>query len=115
MKEILILCAILACNSANAMDKIEIIRDIPNMSKDKIYTSTKQWIAQTFVSAQDVIQFDDKEAGTLIIKGNVDYPCSGNWSCTHHGLTNDAIDFTMKVDMKDQKMRITVDDIFLVL
>lgn len=112
MKKILVLCAVLMCGTAaNAMDKIEIIRDIPNMPKDKIYTATKQWIAKNFVSAQDVIQFDDKETGSLILKGNVDYPCSNNWSCTHRGITNDVIDFTMKIDVKDQKIRITVDDV----
>lgn len=111
MKKILALCTVLVCCNIYAMEKIEIIRDIPNISKDKIYIAVKQWTAQNFVSAQDVIQFDDKEVGTLIMKGNIDYPCSNNWSCTNRSITNDAIDFTMKVDIKDQKIRITIDDV----
>lgn len=95
------------------MDKIETIRDIPDMSKDKIYTSAKQWVAKNFVSAQDVIQFDDKEAGTLIVKGNIDYPCSNVWSCSHYDLTGEVVKFTMKVDVKDQKIRVGIDDVFV--
>ena len=105
----LFLCVVLSCNVANAMDKIEIIRDIPDMQKEKIYKATKQWVAKTFVSAKDVIQFDDQEEGTLILKGNIDYPCSTTWSCGLH--SGEFVKFTMKIDIKDQKIRVAVNDV----
>lgn len=106
-----VFCIASLCNIAYAMDKIEIIRDIPNLQKEAIYTAVKQWAAQNFESAQDVVQFDDKEAGTLIFKGNIDYPCSTKWSCNLH--KDEIVKFAMKVDIKDQKIRVVVDDVLV--
>ena len=41
------------------------------ISKDELYSRAREWFAVTFVSANDVLQMDDIEAGKIIGKGNI--------------------------------------------
>ena len=77
---------------------------VPGFSKDKIYNATKIWIAENFRSAKAVIEHDDKEGGTLIGNGNIQYPCRGV-ECVAKG--NWKVHFKMRVDVKDDKFRLT--------
>ncbi|WP_394260791.1 DUF4468 domain-containing protein [Moraxella boevrei] len=90
------------------LSQVQQVVEIPNISKDKIYSNSKQWVAINFKSANDVIQMDDKESGVLIGKGNFNYPCKG-WSCL--GYDGDLVTFTVKIEVKDNKSRITFSDI----
>ena len=83
---------------------IESVIDMPGFNKDQIYTATKVWIAENFMSAKAVIENDDKEAGRVIGNGRIKYPCSG-FSCISRA--DWTLDFTMRVDIKDQKIRLT--------
>lgn len=83
---------------------IETVIEMPNSSKDQIYAGAKSWIAENFRSAKAVIQDDDKEAGRVIGNGRTKYPCSG-FSC--FGRADWTLGFTMRVDIKEQKMKIT--------
>jgi len=49
--------------------------ETPGFSKDQIFTSTKIWIAENFRSAKSVIEYENKEEGTLIGKGAIPSPC----------------------------------------
>jgi len=73
---------------------IEYIVEIQGHEKDHIYDSTKMWIAENFKSAKAVIEYADKDTGTII--GNGVYIYGGK---TYH--------FTMRVDIKTGKLRIT--------
>ncbi|MGQ0828636.1 MAG: DUF4468 domain-containing protein [Bacteroidota bacterium] len=46
----------------------EIIR-VDSLTKDELYIKGREWMANTFKSANDVIQMDDKSAGLIIGKG----------------------------------------------
>jgi hypothetical protein len=76
----------------------------PGHSKDEIYDSVKMWIAENFRSAKAVIEYDNKVAGTIIGNGNMKYPCSG-LDCI--AKNNWTVPFTMRVDTKDEKFRLT--------
>jgi hypothetical protein len=41
---------------------------LDQLSKDDIYSGLKVWIAKSFVSANSVIQNDDKEGGVIVLK-----------------------------------------------
>jgi len=41
--------------------------EVQDTSKDKIFTATKIWIAENFRSAKSVIEYENKEEGTLLI------------------------------------------------
>ena len=89
-------------------DVIEVI-DVPNKTKDQIFEDSKIWIAQSFKSANNVIQYADKETGSIIGKGNIQYPCDGFIDCGAFG--NDKVNFTIKIDSKDNKARVGISDI----
>lgn len=90
--------------------EFERIIEIPNTSSDVIYERSKMWIAENFVSSKAVLEYDNRETGRLIGNGRMDYPCSG-LSCM--GKTNWDVKFTMKVDSKDSKLRVTFSKINL--
>src|SRR5687768_10177439 len=43
---------------------------IENATKDELFTRAREWFAKTFVSAQNVLQMDDRVSGKLIGKGS---------------------------------------------
>lgn len=84
--------------------------EAPGASKDQIYTSTKIWVAENFRSAKAVLEYENKEDGTIIGNGIVSYPCTG-FDCV---AKNDwKVPFTMRVDIKDQKFKLTFSNIGL--
>ncbi len=83
---------------------VERVVEAKGSSKDIIYESTKMWIAENFRSAKAVLEYENKEAGKLIGNGSIKYPCSG-FDCM---AKNDwRVLFTMRVDVKDDKFRLT--------
>lgn len=79
-------------------------------SKDVIYESTKMWIAENFRSAKAVLEYEDKEAGKIIGNGSIKYPCSG-LDCV--AKDDWRVLFTMKVEAKDERFRMTFSNLRL--
>ena len=46
--------------------------EVEGKSKDEIHSIINQWVAENYNSANNVIQMNDKEAGTIIVKGVTD-------------------------------------------
>lgn len=67
-------------------------------SADVLYSLAKSAIADIFVSAKNVIQLDDKDSHTLIAKGK-------------NRISNVTIDFTLKIQTKDGRFRMSMYDI----
>jgi len=88
----------------------ERVVEAPGNSKEQIYTSIKIWIAENFKSAKSVIELDSKEDGLIIGNGIIQYPCSG-MDCLAKG--DWKVPFTMRVDMKDTKFKISFSNIKL--
>lgn len=95
---------------AEADRTIEGVFEAPGASKDQVFSATKIWIAENFRSAKAVIEYENKEEGTLIGNGVIPYPCSGLDCIAKNDWT---IPFTMRVDMKDQKFKLTFSNIRL--
>jgi hypothetical protein len=78
---------------------------VDSASKDELYTKAKIWLAEKFISANDVIQFDDKENGIVLGKGAIRKkegglsPTIKNWR------------FTVKIQVKDGKYKVNFYDI----
>jgi len=115
MKKYLILAVTLGCSVlANAepnkaLSEVTEIITVDGKNKDQLYESSKVWIAKSFKSANNVIQYTDKESGNIVGKGNFPYPCDGFMDCNAFG--KDVINFTIKIDTKDNKVRIIFSDI----
>ncbi|MDQ1207285.1 hypothetical protein QE380_000208 [Acinetobacter baylyi] len=91
------------------MPEITQVIEVPNKAKDQIFEESKIWIAKSFKSANNVIQYADKETGSIVGKGNIKYPCDGFIDCGAFG--NDNVNFTIKIDTKDNKARVVISDI----
>ncbi|MCZ8216643.1 MAG: DUF4468 domain-containing protein [Cyclobacteriaceae bacterium] len=78
---------------------------VDSASKDELYTKAKIWLAENFISANDVIQFDDKENGIVIGKGII--------RVKEGGLTPriKIWRFTVKIQVKDGKYKVNFYDI----
>lgn len=83
-------------------DKIDSV----NKTKSQIYSDTKLFIAQTWNSAQNVIQNDDKESGSILIKGSIKETITYGVSPYTYWY-NYSITFLMK----DNKVRIILDNV----
>ncbi len=75
-----------------------------SMSKDSLYNNAKNWAVNTFYDYKEVLQFEDKEDGKLIIKG-IYKPQ------TQQNILNKESEifwFTITFDFKDNKYRYKV-------
>ncbi len=110
MKKIKLLLVSLFLLTLNSFGQTDFKWDkIDSVSKNKteIYTLTKMYIAETWKSAQDVIQNDDKEGGVILIKGisikNLYFQMNDHrWTFS----------YTVKFMFKDNKYRILVDNVY---
>lgn len=80
----------------------EFVFEVPGKTKDEIFSASKAWIAQTFVSGKAVTEDADKEAGRIIGNGRIPYPC--DHGC--YGKSDQSFGFSMRIDIKNEKFRI---------
>lgn len=93
------------------LKEVSEVVELPNMAQKQIYDASKIWMAKAFKSSNAVIQYEDTSTGTIIGKGNMQYPCKGTWNCLAN--SENLILFTVKVDTKDNKARVTFNDLLL--
>ena len=105
---ILILLLIIGLKShAQSEIKWDVIIDSLTDNRSQLYSKTKLFIGETWKSAQNVIQNDDKEAGIILVKGittrNMDYQLHNHrWTFA----------YSVKFFLKDHKCRIVLDNIY---
>jgi hypothetical protein len=78
--------------------------ELDGKSQTEIYNSVLQALATMFNSSKAVIQYQDKDTGKIIGKGNVDvtYTIIPVTTC-----------FTITIETKDNKMRVTFTDLYV--
>lgn len=110
MKKIIALISLIVflSNVSFSQDKynVDIIYDSLNKSKSDLYSITKQFIAESFVSSNSVIQNDDKEIGLIYIKGK--YVKSITYALNVYEYT---YDINIKFYVKDNKCRVIVESV----
>ncbi|MEB5475995.1 DUF4468 domain-containing protein [Acinetobacter pollinis] len=82
---------------------------LENLSGDKaqIFEKSKQWVAQNFNSSKDVLQYENKDQGRLIVKGTTSPKCDsqiGKLEC--YGYSQAQIGFTLTIDIQDHRARL---------
>ncbi len=96
-----------ACVPAHAVEKSKIEKSlfisIKGVKKDIIFEKTKQWIASNFRSAKAVIEYDNKEEGTIIGNTILSTVCE---PIPLNTISNCNYIVSMRVDIKDEKIRI---------
>jgi hypothetical protein len=96
------------CQDAEPLSFSEVISTDTALKKTELYSRAKAWFAETYKSAQDVIQLDDRENGKIIGKGSMRY--------TNNSLSGDAssgwIRYTIIVQVKDGKYKYTLENFY---
>ena len=89
-------------------EKTEYIEDV-DLSKNELWLNLKTWISGTFNKYKGVVDLENEEAGRIILKSKVkvnsDQECLG-----HYGIMDAFFSFSLQVDCRDQKYRITIFD-----
>lgn len=91
----------------NRLDFTAVV-EMPGINKVELYSRAKQWIVNTFKSANAVIQMDDKAEGVLIGKGRIKELKNPNASFIT--LAYNFV-FTVKVYLKEGKYKYSFKDI----
>jgi hypothetical protein len=82
--------------------KHESVVTFPGITKQVAFDRAMKWIANNFKSAKSVIEYQDKESGSIVGNGTIPAgQLSFLWIKEPVRLT-----FTMNVDIRDSKMRI---------
>lgn len=100
--------------SASIEDRtIEKVFEAPGYSKEQIFNSTRIWIAENFKSVKGVgvIEYENKDTGAIIGNGIIPYPYGGFFEAM--AKEGWEVPFTMRVDIKDQKFRLTFTNLHL--
>lgn len=93
----------------NSLKTYNEVVELNGFNKKQIFDYSKQWIAQSFNSANSVIQYSNENEGKIIGKGNIKFPCTGYIECSAYA--NNKIQFTLTIDVKDDKARLSFDDL----
>lgn len=105
---LLVSLSLFGCASMEAVQEDQLtfsqVYEVPGYSKGQLFDGVKVWISENFRSGKSVIDHVDKEAGLIIGNGAMNYPCSG-LDCV--GYEGHLIYYTMRVDVKDEKFRLT--------
>lgn len=80
------------------------IYNVPGNTQDEIYIKVNQWMVHKFVDAKSVIQFSDKESGTVIGK----YLMYGGTSANLYGTQDNSVYSIIDVRAKNDVVKITI-------
>lgn len=90
--------------SAEQLKKEKIV-PVSGKTKNQLYVTANKWMVDTFNNASSVIEFTDKEAGTIIGK----YLVSGNvTSFGMAGVLDTRIYAKINIEVKDNKAKIEI-------
>lgn len=83
------------------------VYEAPGYTRDQIFDSTKMWVAENFKSAEAVLDYEDKDTGTIIGNGNMVIDVPMQKGVSYYSVYRGRVGFKMKVETKDGKMRIS--------
>src|SRR5271154_4429306 len=85
-----------------------VLSDVSKGNKNYLYIRANQWMVKTFVSAKEVIQVADKDAGKLVGKSFFEIPMPTPTSPSH----TDFVYFTISIEVEDGKFRCVLSDFY---
>lgn len=78
--------------------------EIPDKNKDEIYDKIKLYLVESYNNFREVVQLDDKNNGTIILKATMRFVNAGPY---YEGW----IDYSLKITIKDGKFKIEMKDL----
>jgi len=82
------------------------VRDSLEVTKAALYSKVKMFIAETWKSADDVIQNDDKEGGVVLIKGLSSHEVF--YEMNNHVLT---YSYNVKFQFRENECRLVIENV----
>lgn len=79
---------------------IQRVIEAPGLNKKQIYDKALEWMAKTFVSANEVIQLKDSDNGKIIGRGITEFT---------NGTATIPCEYSITIETKDGKCRVTCD------
>lgn len=76
-----------------------IIDSLEGQNKDDLFSKSVKWMADSFVDSKEVIQIKDKEAGSIVGSGTIDYVTKGFLG------GKERMSFMVEITVKDFKSR----------
>jgi len=105
-----LVAALFACGTAPATLQPEerVIQQVIEVDRprDELFDLAMEWVARAFRSAQAVIQYQDREAGKIVGKGNM---------TVTYVLFSYPTYFTLTIETKDGRVRATVEDAYVLV
>jgi NADH dehydrogenase/NADH:ubiquinone oxidoreductase subunit G len=77
--------------------------EVAGVTQAQLYTRAYEWVAKNYNSALDVLQMQDKDAGTLIVKGNT--------KAYFHGHPFGLVAHTLSIYVKEGKYKYGITDL----
>lgn len=74
---------------------------VTGVNQKALFQKSRQWFSEYFVSGESVVDYEDAQAGTIIGKG------VGKIGSDPLGIIAYKIRFTIRIDTKDGRMKIT--------
>ena len=103
---------IVTCAGAQGMT-VEIIR-AASLPKDALFTQAVLWIAENIRSARSVIQFQDRDLGTIVGNGSYDMSIESGFLPFFSPL-NVPVSYRVRIDVRDYRYRMTFSEVRLYL
>ncbi|HAQ19604.1 MAG TPA: hypothetical protein DCR40_10295 [Prolixibacteraceae bacterium] len=94
-----------------AQNYSEVIK-VPGKNKNQLYVSGREWFAESFKSANNVLQMDDPISGKLIGKGSLIIVLPYNSALMTLPIKL-SLEFTIKVSVKDSTYKYEIGSIFI--
>jgi hypothetical protein len=88
---------------------VEIIRPT-SLAKEALYDQTVLWIAESFKSAKQLIEFRDREIGTIVGNGSFNINVGARFLPVNMPVT-----FKLRIDVRDNRYRMTFRDVSLLV
>lgn len=87
------------------------VYEAPGFTADAIHAGAKRWIAESFRSAEAVIEYEDK--GTIIGNGNITIDPPMERGVSYYSVYRGRVGFKMKVEAKDSRLRVSFTNVRL--
>ena len=108
MKRMILLICVFSCtyvfSQTNDYYKQEIIET--ELSKDNMCKNLKMWVSASFNNSQSVIDYEDKDSGTMVIKFKQSF--GGNSKAVKRAAIDLLSNISITIDVKDNKYRYTI-------
>jgi hypothetical protein len=108
MKKLLLLFAftlfLSSCGASQYQSKeVSTVVDIRNQDQKEIYVKANNWMVSIFTDAESIIQFTDKESGTITGKYRI-----GNLTMAQRGVLPTYVFAILNIQCKDGKAKLKI-------